>query len=149
MKAFPGAAVKVVIDENNYLLGIYFQDERMKIMFNLYPDLVIFDATYTLNNRKMPLFVLLVIDGDGNSEIAALFFIKSESREATGPILDYFKETNKNWDKTKIFLGDKDWADRSIFQEKFPNAALQICMFHVMRIFNREIGTQKHGITKI
>lgn len=108
MKAVPGAAVKVVVDENNSLLGIYFQDERMKLMFNLYPDLVIFDATYKLNNRRIPLFVLLLIGGDGNSEIAAVFFIKSESREAIGPMLDYFKERNENWDKIKIFLGDKD-----------------------------------------
>lgn len=89
MESIPGASVKLSINEENELNEVYFQDERMKKMFNLFSEVVLFDATYKLNNRRMPLFVLLIVDGNGVSEIAVLFFVKSESRASMGPMLEY------------------------------------------------------------
>lgn len=63
MEKIPGAKIKVSVDENNQLIGIFFQDERMARIFEKYPEVVIFDATYRLNNRRMPLFIMLAIDG--------------------------------------------------------------------------------------
>lgn len=146
MKSVPNSKVHIAVNENNELQSIFFQDERMAAIFDKYPEVVIFDATYKLNNRRMPLFIMLAIDGEGNSEIACLFFIRSESREALFPMMEHFKKEKPAWEK--ILLGDKDWADRSIFTEVFPDASLQICAFHVMRIFNREITPSKRNISK-
>lgn len=106
----------------------------MKEIFNSFPELVIFDATYKLNNRRMPLFVLLVIDGNGESEIGCFWFVKTESRDSILPMVKTFKENNPNWNQIKVLLGDKDWADRSVFKEVFPDAVLNICEFHVLQV---------------
>ncbi len=136
MRKVPDATIKVAVNRGNELLSIYFQDKRMKQLFESYPELIIFDATYKVNNRRMPLFVLLVVDGNGESEIACLWIIKSESREALTPMLVCFKEQNPNWIKVQVLLGDKDWADRSVFREHFPMAELNICEFHVLQVSN-------------
>lgn len=92
----------------------------------------------------MPLFVIMV----GETEIAALWIIKSESRESVEPMLSFFKQENANWTNTKVVISDKDFADRSVFREQFPQAELQICLFHVLKNFEREITTTKRNISE-
>ena len=38
-------------------------------------------------------------------------------------------------------------VERNVFSEEFANSELQICLFHVLRTFKREITTEKMGIT--
>lgn len=148
MLQLPGAKVEVLRDENNELVCVYFQDLRMLTMFNHYPELLLFDATYKMNNREMPLFVQSVVDGNGITEIVSLTICRSESRVVVEFVLDCFKKYNPNWQKIKCIIGDKDFADRVVYKEKFDGVVLQICLFHVLRTFNREITIAKRGITK-
>lgn len=119
----------------------------MAHLYDKYPEVVLFDATYKLNNHSFGLFIQICIDGNGQTEIVSLYICRSESREGIGAMLSIFKETNPNWRKTKVFIGDKDFADRSVYSEHFPDAVLQICLFHVLQAFNREITTVKRKIT--
>ena len=64
----------VFIDENKVFTGLFFQDALMKYSFNCYPEVILFDATYKLNELRMPLYLMLAIDGNGQSEIVSLFF---------------------------------------------------------------------------
>lgn len=130
------------------ILGIFFHDQRMAHVFSKYPEVLFFDATHSLNSRKMPLFIQSCMDGNGETEIVSLFICKAESREGIGAMIDVFKECNSSWDQTKVIIGDKDFADRDIYAEKFQNAELQICLFHVMCAFNREITPVKRNITR-
>ena len=43
-------------------------------------------------------------------------------------------------------MSDKDFNDRAIFKKEFPNAALHICLFHVLRSFRREVTKDKLNI---
>lgn len=147
MQQIPNSRVKVAVNENNELLGILFQDERMAMLYNKYPELLLVDATYKLNNRRIPLFILVVVDGNGESEIACLWFIKSESKDCIGPMIDAFKELNSSWSKTKVIISDKDLSERTVFADKFNGIPIQICLFHALRNFNREITTAKRSIT--
>lgn len=95
----------------------------------------------------MPLFTQLCVDGNGESEIVSLLACVSENCVSIGSMLDTFKHFNENWKKTRVILGDKDFADRSVYREKFPDADIQICLWHVKKTFNREITTGKRDIT--
>ena len=44
-------------------------------------------------------------------------------------------------------MSDKDFVERDVFTKLFPNATLQICLFHTQRSFKREVTTEKMGIT--
>lgn len=132
---------------NNSVQGVYFQDERMCHLYDKYPQLILFDATYKINNLNLSLFIQLCVDGNGETEVVSLYNCRNETREGIGAMLAVFKELNPNWHKTTVFIGDKDFADRSVYKEYFPDAVLQICLFHVLQIFNREVTTTKRDIT--
>lgn len=131
----------------NELQGIYIQDKRMKKYFDLYPDVLMMDATYKLNDRRMPLFLMLVIDGNGESQIAAMCIIKSENYDIISKTLNTFKIQNPKHDNINVILSDKNFADRRAYAEAFPKAQLQLCIFHVLQNFKREISTKRMGIT--
>jgi zinc finger SWIM domain-containing protein 3 len=54
-----GAAVEVLVDESKTLQAIYFQSKEMMETFDGYPELLMVDATYKLNDLRMPLYVLM------------------------------------------------------------------------------------------
>lgn len=143
MASVPNARIRIITNDQDEFLGLYFQDERMAHMFEKYPEIIFYDATHDLNNKKFFLFIQLCIDGNGNSEIISIYLCVSESRQGVGAMIDAFKELNSAWSKTKVILGDKDFADRDVYSEKFVNAVLKICLFHVQRTFRWEITTYK------
>jgi len=72
----------------------------MKEIFESYPELLMVDATYRLNNLKMPLYVMVVEDGNGGSEIAAIFFVVSEGEETIRQMMKISKrriKTKAKW----------------------------------------------------
>lgn len=147
MTGVPNARVRIITKENDEFVGVLFQDERMAYFYDKYPEVVFYDATHKLNNSDMPLFIQLCVDGNGDSEIISLFVCISESREGVGSMIDEFLKLNPSHIKTRVVLGDKDFADRVVYLEKFRGAVLKICIFHVLRTFRREITAQKRGKT--
>ena len=67
------------------------------------------DATYKLLDLRLPLFALLAIDGDGLSEIVAIFVLAEETKENIETIINTFKKNNPNWCETKVIMSDKDF----------------------------------------
>lgn len=115
----------------------------MKAIYSAYPEVIFVDATYKLNNLRMPLYVLLTVDGNGQSEIIGIFITSLETEEAITQMVHAFKTNNSCWDLTRVVMADKDFAERNVFRKEFPNSTLQICLFHAMRSFNREISCEK------
>ena len=68
-----GSTVDIFSDEENTFTGILFQDSIMKSSFVSYPEVLMIDATYKLNELRMPLYLMIVLDGNGQSEIVAVF----------------------------------------------------------------------------
>lgn len=119
----------------------------MAQIFEKYPELLLFDASYKMNNLNMPLIIQLCVDGNGETEISSLFIARSESYLSVGCMVDAFQFFNPAWTRTEVIMGDKDFSDRGIYAEKFPNAVLQICLYHVLVTFHREITEKKRNIT--
>ena len=142
-----GACVDVIVKDENIFQGIFFQDEDMKQVFASYPELVCIDATYKLLELRCPLYIMLVEDGNGQSEVAAAFLLMEETEASLSTMMDTFKEKNPCWDSIRVLMADKDMTERDILCGKFPNAELLICLFHTFRSLKREITTEKMGIT--
>lgn len=95
----------------------------------------------------MPLYVLLIEDGNGLSEVAAIGLLANEQQETLSWFFEMFKKHNPASSQTKTFMTDKDMKERSVINLLFPNARLVICLFHTLRTFNREISCEKLGVT--
>ena len=81
----------VFVDERKVFTGLFFQDSMMKYNFNCFPEVIFFDATYKLNELRMPLYLMLVIDSNGQSEIVSLFLTSLETKEAITNMVKAFK----------------------------------------------------------
>ena len=138
--------VEIVKDEKNVLQGIYYQKKIMQQIFSKFPELLLIDATYKLNDLRMPLYIMMVVDGNGESEIVALWIVASEDRISIKNMVQIFKRHNST-DRTVCIMSDKDMTERDVHSEEIPNAVLQICLFHILRSFKREIFTEKLHIT--
>lgn len=74
MSKISEAKIKIAVNDQDEVISIYFKDKRMSQIHELYQEMMLedVDATYKLINRRMPLFLVLVIDGNGQSEIAKM-----------------------------------------------------------------------------
>lgn len=93
------------------LQAIYFQTADMKNMFHTYPEVLFIDATYKLNDLHMPLYVLLAIDGNGESEIVCLWVVQSEDKVTITNLLAEFKRCNENATLVQCVMTDKDMTE--------------------------------------
>ncbi|KAJ8264587.1 hypothetical protein GJAV_G00151020 [Gymnothorax javanicus] len=114
MKKDKGAVSEVLVDENDVLVGIYYQ----------------------------------TVDGNGESEIVALWFVRQEDRETVGQMIKIFKSHNPKAGEIRIVMADKDLTERDIITEELPEVQLLICLFHTMRSFKREVSARKMGMTR-
>ncbi|KAK6169865.1 hypothetical protein SNE40_020840 [Patella caerulea] len=147
MKKIEGSSVDAFTDDNDTLQAIAFQTEEMRNTFAAYPELLLIDATYKLNNLRMPLYVLMNVDGNGESEVICLWLVATEDRLTISLLMDKFKERNPNWVEIGVIMADKDMTERDVLTEKLPGAEILICLFHALRSFRREITTEKLGIS--
>jgi hypothetical protein len=50
----------------------------MRSAFEHYPEVILVDSTYKTNNLRMPLYFIISVDGQGQSEIVAVFLLTHE-----------------------------------------------------------------------
>lgn len=97
-----------------------------------------FDGTYKLNDRRMP---LVVFDRNGESQIAGFFIVKSENAAILNMLFEEMfeyavcKAANPNFVETNIIVTDKSLALRNVIENQFPDALHHLCVFHVSQIF--------------
>ena len=85
----------VLVNSDNDLDGIFFfQDEGMKQAFAGYPELLCIDATYKLLELRLPLYIMLAEDGNGQSEIVHAFLLLEETESSLKTVAGLFKEQN-------------------------------------------------------
>ena len=147
LSTYPGLTTEFVT-QDELLAGIFLQDDSMAKTFAENPDLMLVDSTHKTNRLRMPLFFLVTLDGNGESEVVAAFIVVNEGAEVLSDMVETFKKFNPSWQSIKVILTDKDLAERKVFKDHIPQAALQICLFHVMRSFRREITAEKMNITQ-
>ena len=147
-----GAYVKLHTENksgNQELTGLSFQDERMRQVFSEYPEFICVDATYKVNDLRMPLYLLIPENGNGQSEIVGVWVVANESEETIQAMVDIFKDQNPKWTDVKTVMTYKDFVEREVFSKGFPEAKLRICLFHVLKTFRREITAEKMGVYKL
>ena len=53
-----------------------------------------------------------------------------------------FKKYNISWSATKVIMTEKHMNESDTLSEELPGAVLQLCLFHILRTFGREIATE-------
>lgn len=105
----------------------------MKNTLRAFPELFCIDATYKLNNIRAPVYLILVDDGNGESEVVAVALLTSEEKEIIVWFLNKFKEINPALEKTKNIMADKDWTERDVLKECFPRPKFKYAFFTCLK----------------
>ncbi|CAL4170273.1 unnamed protein product [Meganyctiphanes norvegica] len=132
----------------NVCTGVFLQTEKMKKTFEAYPEIIFIDATYKLNQLNMKLYVMMCMDGNGESEVIALAFVSSDDRETLAWFADCFVKRNPNFVKVQCIMSDKDMTERDVMKTYFPGVHLLICSFHVLRNLRREVTAKKRDMNQ-
>ena len=119
----------------------------MRHMYHCFPEMVFVDATYKLYDLRMPIYLFVVEDGNGETEIVALWMVAKEDEASISGMAEILKKYNPSWIKMTTIMADKDFVERDVLKEKFPDAQVLICLFHVLKTFRREITMEKLGVT--
>ena len=141
------SSVGIMVDEEKHFKGLLYQDTYMRNMFMKFPEVMLVDATYKLLHLRIPVYLLLVRDGNGLSEIIGLFLVEEESKAVISSIVNNFKEKDKAWSKTAVIMSDKDFTERESFSSCFHEAKLLIYLYHALRSFRREVTCEKMFIS--
>ena len=97
-------------------------------MLSAFPEIIFVDATYKLNDMRMPLYVMMVEDSLGQSEVVAVCLLNSEEKPIIEQFVRCFKENNPTFVKTKVIMADKDINERDGFE------FLCGCLCHFQRL---------------
>ena len=99
------------IDDEKNLKGLFYQDEEMRLIFDAFPEILLIDATYKLNNLRLPLYIMLAIDGNGESEIIGLMLLADEQADMLRRMIRLFKKHNSAWEGINCVMADKDMTE--------------------------------------
>ena len=104
----PLVTAEIFTDEEYNLMGMFYQDEVMKKIYTAFPEMLFVDATHKVNELQMPLYIFLICDGNGQSEIVAACLVASEQRVVIEKMANAFKKHNSAYCSTRVIMTDKD-----------------------------------------
>jgi hypothetical protein len=75
---------------------------------------------------RMPLYFILSVDGNGQSEIVALFLLTQEEEILLSSVIELFKNHNSSGKDVKVILTDKDMSERNVLGKAMTQANLHL-----------------------
>jgi len=128
----PAVTFRISKDQQDRLQCVTFCTERQKELAAAYGGVLLMDGTYRINKYRMPLYTLAIVDNEGHGQPVAHAVIARKDTEH----LQQFLETVKEWFGTvspDVFVVDKDYAEINAIKVVFPDAAVHLCRFHVLK----------------
>ena len=81
---------ELVLEQSNELVAIAYHDVKMRRLQSRFPELLLLDATYKLIDLRMPLYALMVVDGNSESVVVGLWIVANEERAIIIGLMDIF-----------------------------------------------------------
>eukprot|EP00058_Branchiostoma_floridae_P007739 XP_002593227.1 hypothetical protein BRAFLDRAFT_72696 [Branchiostoma floridae] len=150
MRKIPEATVHVktsTTEQNQTLSSISFQTAHMKNLFHAFPEVLLIDATMKHNETNIPLYLLMIVDSNGEFHITGLFMALLEDSATMLHLISSFKESNPNHTRTECIVADVDTPHRNLLGVHFPNVIMSMSDLHTLRAFRRDVSTEKLRIS--
>ena len=116
----------------------------MKKCLKDYSEIFFLDATYKLLELRLPVYLFMVEDFMGETEVVAVGILGAETEDNVKWMLESLQERNPEF-KPWVFMADNDFNERAIIKELFPTATVLMCLFHSLRSFKREKVIKRLG----
>ncbi|CAB0042165.1 unnamed protein product [Trichogramma brassicae] len=104
------------VDENNSLMGLFVSTPSMKHTYEIFPEILMIDATYGLFDHDYPLVIAAIVDGNGITEIVSFGIVAQETDDSYSWFIDCIIEHLPGCKQTVAFVSDKDMVLRKVIK---------------------------------
>ncbi|XP_069775813.1 zinc finger SWIM domain-containing protein 1-like isoform X2 [Narcine bancroftii] len=143
LAAVKDGTVVVVVSKANVLQAIYYQDCGMKQAFESFPEVLLLDAACSWEDLQLPSYLLLAINGNGESELVCLWFLQKLERETFRQLLRIFARKNPASERTRVVVSSNEACGGELVSDALPGAKLLSCLAHTLLTFQRDVTTEK------
>ncbi|CAF0988460.1 unnamed protein product [Brachionus calyciflorus] len=121
--------------EESIIYMIFYQSQKMKDTYNKYSEIVYIDGTYSLNRNNYPVYMFIIRDSNGNSQIVAFAIIAYDRLQCISTIFECFVKKN-DISSTKAIMIDKDLTEWQFLKQHFQSAAIYLCkdLVHILML---------------
>ena len=91
----------------------------MKESFTAFPELICIDATYKLLELSFPVYVMVCVDSNGQTEVVAASILVTENAQSIAWMMNTFKQHNQAWNKIPVIMADKDISESDIIKSPY------------------------------
>ncbi|KAK1432066.1 hypothetical protein QVD17_08956 [Tagetes erecta] len=134
----PDFSCEYFTDDNNCLVRLFWSDGESKRNYQVFGDIMLFDATYISNGYSMVFVLFTGIDNHNNNVSFGAALVVSETAKTYKWLLRYFlKSFGKQPD---VVVTDQHPAMKKAIAEVFTGSRHRLCMWHVMHKLSNKVG---------
>nr|XP_017250802.1 PREDICTED: protein FAR1-RELATED SEQUENCE 5-like [Daucus carota subsp. sativus] len=126
-------------DSSNHLTRLFWADGINRKSYEVFGDVVSFDATYRTNKYGMVFVPLIGIDNHWKSTTFAGALLESESAESFKWLCNTMKSIFGR--EPKCIITDQCPAMKVALETVFPLVKHRLCMWHIMKKFPSKLGS--------
>ncbi|KAE9315544.1 hypothetical protein PR003_g18962, partial [Phytophthora rubi] len=131
-----GNAATLSVDDSSGLVhAVCFQTARQKRLFTAFPEVILVDTTHDTNKNKYKLFSI-------QGQYVYHSLVESEMADNLSFCLKEFKESNPAWVNIRVVVTDKDFNEKDVLADAFPDARQLLCQFHVIDYLRKQVGSR-------
>lgn len=127
------------IDNEGRLQHLFWCDGICQLNYQLFGDVLAFDATYGKNKYFLPLVVFSGVNHHNRSTIFAAAIVSNETEETYVWLLSQLMKVMKGKEPNAV-ITDGDNAMRNAIKKVFPNAYHRLCAWHLLRNATSNVG---------
>ncbi|XP_057426478.1 protein FAR1-RELATED SEQUENCE 5-like [Lotus japonicus] len=128
-----------IVDQDNRLQHLFWSDGIGRLSYQVYGDVLAFDATYGKNKYLLPIVVFSGVNNHNRTTIFAIAVVTNETEETYVWLLEQFLAA-MNGKQPVAVITDGHPSMRNAIRKVFPNAYHRLCAWHLLQNANRNIG---------
>ncbi|KAJ0462986.1 putative transcription factor FAR family [Helianthus annuus] len=136
----PNFSCEFYCDEKGSLAGLFWADEEMKLNYEVFGDVMSFDATFRTNRYDLVFVPFTGIDNHHHNVMFAGSLLASETAESYKWLLQSFLKAFGV--APKVVVTDQDAAMKIAIRDVFPDTRHRLCMWHIMIKVSEKVGTE-------
>ncbi|RYR76604.1 hypothetical protein Ahy_A01g001192 [Arachis hypogaea] len=138
----PALYYKEVVDGKGVLQHMFWCDGTSQIDYQVFGDVVAFDATYKKNVYLSTLIVFSGVNHHNQTVVFAAALVADEKEETYVWLLQQLQTSMKRKAPVSI-ITDGDRQMKSVIEQVFPEAHHRLCAWHLLRNATSNIGKPK------
>lgn len=117
---------------------MFFTTDAIKVCMTAYGKMIFVDATYKLLSINAAVYLIIVEDSNGTSEIVAVCILMYKDSHLVTWFSETFKNFNESWSQKKVVMADKDLLKRDIIKTSFLQARVFKCVIHTSETIQKK-----------